>query len=114
MNKYQQEIFNEVKNQLQVNTDNKCFNEKIECLIKVIKDLDLITKYDLLQEDLSVKRISDYSIGLYINLSSRNKLAIIVNENEYIIFYKGNNEDEWKKKYVENNTELTYNIQQFL
>lgn len=114
MNKCQQEVFNEVKNDLEVKTDNKCFNEKIECLIKAIKDLDLIAKYDLLQEDLSVKRISDYSIGLYINLSSRNKLAIIVNENEYIIFYKGNNEDEWKKKYVENNTELTYNIQQFL
>ena len=114
MNKYQQEVFNQLKNDLSIKTDNKCFNEKVECLIKTIEELDLISKYDLLYQDFSLKHISDYSIGLYINLLKRNKLAIIINENEYIIFYKGNNEDDWKKKYVENNTELTYNIQQFL
>ena len=60
MNKYQQEVFNEVKNDLEVKTDNKCFNEKIEYLIKAIKDLDLISKYDLLYQDFALLNFELY------------------------------------------------------
>lgn len=116
LNKMNQEALDFLKEEIKnkSNKDNKLFYDKTQHLIKCVEELDLFAKFDLLVDDVSVERISDNSIGVYFNLARSTKLIVAINESEYVIFYKQNVKDDWQKKYVENNTELSYFISQFL
>lgn len=116
MNKYQQQVLEDLNLNIfnNSNKQNKNYFERTQHLIKTITELDIISKYDLTEDNLSVERISDSSLGVYFNLRKNTKLIIIAKETEYIIFYKQTMRDDWQKVYVENLPELKYSIEQFL
>lgn len=116
MNQYQQESLDILKEKLEQNSDleNQCLQEKIQYLIKTILDLKLIEKYDLLEDDITVEKVSDNSIAIYFSLHRNTKLVVIIDEIKYHILYKRSMKEDWQSKYVDNMTELQYIIEEFL
>lgn len=116
MNKYQKEILDIIETKLKeiCDVENQNLQEKIQYLIESIFNLKLIENYDLLEDDIVIKKTSDNSIGIYFQLRKNTKLIIIIDEFKYEILFKRNIRENWQSKYIDNVTELEYTIQEFL